>query len=122
MTQWRSLSDGRLGLEFSPRGWAMVEFCALLAEYHTPRDLLQDMVCHIVDSIAETPSKQVLNLQWQTPSGHSTAVLVLSPNALDAISQECEMAVSELQVVIQSSIEMSLAQIYKEHGRKHRLH
>ena len=120
--QWRSLSDGRIGLEFSAQGWAMVEVCALLGEFPRPQDLIQHMLEEIFRNVDQSSTRLVATLQWRAPPDSGTALLVLPPGVLEEISKESEMDVGELQTLIQSSIEMSLVHIYKEHGSKQRLH
>jgi len=120
--QWRTLADGRLGLEFSAQGWAMVEVCALLGEFPRPQDLIQQILTEVVRNVEEPSARLVSTLEWRAPPDSGTALLVLPPGALEAISKESDMEVGELQVLIQSSIEMSVVHIYKEHGSKQRLH
>jgi hypothetical protein len=63
-----------------------------------------------------------LQVAWSMPANGLTATVSFETEALKGVAAACDMELGELQSAIQSSLELSLLELYKEHNDAQRLH
>jgi hypothetical protein len=125
LVHWTSLPGRKQALEFSARGWAIAEVCAALGDFPTPQDLIGQMLGRIINGFIESGASPLggeLQVSWQIPEGGLTATAAFEIDALEAVAGVFDMELGELQSAIQSSLELSLLELYNEHNDKLRLH
>lgn len=125
LVHWLALPGRKQALEFTAQGWALVEVCAVLAEYPQPQDLIVHMLGQLISGLVETDTKTSggeLRVEWRMPEDGLTGTAAFEIDALKAVAGVCDMDLGELQTAIQSSLELSLLKLYNEHNDKQRLH
>ena len=125
LVHWLALPERKQALEFTAQGWALVEVCAVLAEYPKPQDLIVHMLGQLINAFIDTDTKTPggeLRVEWRMPEDGLTATAAFETDALKAVAGVCDMDLGELQTAIQSSLELALLKLYEEHDDKQRLH
>jgi hypothetical protein len=125
LVRWTALPEHKQALAFTAQGWAIVEVCAALGEFQKPQELIGRMLGQIINGFLEhdtNASGGELQVSWSMPGNGLTATVAFETGALKGVAAACDMEVGELQSAIQSSLELSLLELYKEHNDAQRLH
>jgi hypothetical protein len=125
LVRWTALPEGKQALAFTAQGWAIVEVCAVLGEFRKPQELIGRMLGQIINGFVEhdtNASGGELQVSWRMPENGLKATVAFEMGALKGVAAACDMEVGELQSAIQSSLELSLLELYKEHNDAQRLH
>jgi hypothetical protein len=125
LVRWTSLPEHKQALAFTAQGWAMVEVCAVIGEFQKPQQLIGQMLGQIINGFVEHDTNRSggeLQVSWRMPENGLTATVSFETEALKGVAAACDMELGELQSAIQSSLELSLLELYKEHNDAQRLH
>jgi hypothetical protein len=125
LLHWVTLAERTQALRFTAQGWALAEACALLGEYGKPQEMIVEMLGAIINGFVEEGTKSArgeLQAEWRLPENGLTATVAFGTDALKAVSGVCDMDLSELQSAIQSSVELTLLDLYNKHKDKRQLH
>ena len=125
LVHWLALPERKQALEFTAEGWALAEGCALLGDYEKPQELIAQLLGQIINGFVGESARRAgpdLAVEWQVSEDRLTAVVAFDIDALREVSGICDMELGEFQSAIQSSLELSLAEIYNQHKDKRQLH
>ena len=125
LVHWLALPGRKQALEFTAQGWALAEACALLGEYENPQALIVQMLGQIISGIVDESAKKAgpdLAVEWQMAKDRLTATVAFKIDALKELCGICDMELGELQSAIQSSLELSLLEIYNQQKGNQQLH